>query len=163
MTFQFKFRKTQNSINVDPCHKKKFKLKVPLNSKGKVIFNYNIGKRVNNLAPIRKRKRGYADCGNTFKGSPDRYRFGISSSTKVKINKTYSNTYPIRCNFTQFIYVWKLLYMLRLVPPPIIRNTYNCIYSIWYLSDRYCYLPLAAGSGNGLTNTRCCRYSCMHS
>jgi hypothetical protein len=35
----------------------------------------------------------------------------------------------------------------------------NCIYSTWYLSDRYCYLPLAAGSSNGLTNTRCCRYS----
>ena len=48
----------------------------------------------------------------------------------------------------------------------------NCIYSIWYLSHRYYYLPLsnssncssnssmiAAGSSNGLTNTRCCRYS----
>jgi len=22
----------------------------------------------------------------------------------------------------------------------------NCIYSIWYLSHRYCYLPVAAGS-----------------
>jgi hypothetical protein len=27
-------------------------------------------------------------------------------------------------------------------------------------SHRYCYLPLAAGSSNGVTNTRCCRYSC---
>ena len=36
----------------------------------------------------------------------------------------------------------------------------NCIYSIWYL---YFYLPLAAGSSNGLTNTRCCRYSCLRS
>jgi hypothetical protein len=25
---------------------------------------------------------------------------------------------------------------------PIIRSTYNCIYSIWHLSNRYCYLPL---------------------
>jgi len=24
----------------------------------------------------------------------------------------------------------------------IIRSANNCIYSIWYLSDRYCYLPL---------------------
>ena len=32
--------------------------------------------------------------------------------------------------------------MFRVVPPPIIRSEYNCIYSIWYLSDRYCYLPL---------------------
>jgi len=47
----------------------------------------------------------------------------------------------------------------------------NCIYSIWYLSHRYCYLPLswrsssfstiAVGSSNGVTNTRCCRYTCI--
>jgi hypothetical protein len=46
-------------------------------------------------------------------------------------------------------FIWKLLYMFRMVPPPII--TYNCIYNIWYLSHRYCYLPLAAGSSNGVT------------
>jgi hypothetical protein len=67
----------------------------------------------------------------------------------------------------------ELLYMFQVVPPPIIRSTYNCIYSIWYLSHRYCYLPLSrkswnssaieAGSSNGVTNTRCFRYSCMHS
>jgi hypothetical protein len=39
-------------------------------------------------------------------------------------------------------FIWKLLYVFRVVPPPIIRSAYNCIYSIWYLSDRYCYLPL---------------------
>ena len=36
----------------------------------------------------------------------------------------------------------KLLYVFRMVTPPIISSTYNCIYSIWYLSNRYCYLPL---------------------
>jgi len=51
--------------------------------------------------------------------------------------------YPTRCNFTQFIYIWKLLYMFRVVPPPIIRSAYNCIYSIWYLSQRYYHLPLS--------------------
>ena len=56
--------------------------------------------------------------------------------------KTYSNIYLTRCNFTQFIYIWKMLYMFRVVPPPDIRSAYNCIYSIWYLSHRYCYLPL---------------------
>jgi len=79
------------------------------------------------------------------------------------------------------------------VPPPITRSANNCIYSIWYLSHLYCYLPLswkrwnwfecvmggvrhpqhtqtssnssmiAAGSSNGVTNTRCCRYSCLRS
>jgi len=33
--------------------------------------------------------------------------------------------------------------MFRVVLPPIIRSAYNCIYSIWYLSHRYCYLPLS--------------------
>jgi hypothetical protein len=56
---------------------------------------------------------------------------------------------------------------------PSSRGAYNCIYSIWYLSHRYCYLPqswnssnsstIAADSSNGVTNTRCCRYSCMRS
>jgi hypothetical protein len=30
-------------------------------------------------------------------------------------------------------YIWNLLCMFRVVPPPIIRNAYKCIYSIWYL------------------------------
>jgi len=47
-----------------------------------------------------------------------------------------------RCNVVQFTYIWKLRYMFRVVPPPIIRSANNCIYNIWYLSDRYCYLPL---------------------
>ena len=84
-------------------------------------------------------------------------------------------------------FIWKLLYMFPVVTPPIIRSAYNCIYSIWYLSHRYCYLPLSwkswnwiecaggwhtpptahsnqfqlfhdsADSSNGVTNTRCCR------
>jgi len=46
-------------------------------------------------------------------------------------------------------FIWKLLYMFRVVPPPIIRSANNCIYSIWYLSQRYCYLPLSWSSWNG--------------
>src|SRR5215475_5389921 len=46
------------------------------------------------------------------------------------------------------IYIWKLLYMFRVVLPTIIRSAYNCIYSIWYLSRRYCYLPLSWKSWN---------------
>ena len=40
-------------------------------------------------------------------------------------------------------FTWKLLYMFRVVPAPIIRSANNCIYSIWYLSHPYCYLPLS--------------------
>jgi hypothetical protein len=59
-----------------------------------------------------------------------------------------THVYPTRCNVTQFIYIWKLLYMFRVVLPPIIRSAYNCIYSIWYMSHRYCYLPLSCKSWN---------------
>jgi hypothetical protein len=38
--------------------------------------------------------------------------------------------------------------MFRVVLPPIIRSAYNCIYSIWYLSHRYCHLPLSWKSWN---------------
>jgi hypothetical protein len=39
--------------------------------------------------------------------------------------------------------------MFRVVLPPIIRSAYNCIYSIWYLSQhRYCYLPQSWKSWN---------------
>jgi len=44
--------------------------------------------------------------------------------------------------YTVYI-IWKLLYMFRVVPLPIIRSANNYIYSIWYLSHRYCYLPLS--------------------
>jgi len=39
-------------------------------------------------------------------------------------------------------FIWKLLCMFRVVPPPVIRSANNCIYSIWYVLHRYCYLPL---------------------
>jgi hypothetical protein len=40
-------------------------------------------------------------------------------------------------------FILKLLFMFRVVPPHIISSTNNCIYSICYLSHRYCYLPLS--------------------
>jgi hypothetical protein len=60
----------------------------------------------------------------------------------IRASQIYSNIYPTRCIFTHFIYIWNLLYMFRVLLPPIIRSAYNSIYSIWYLSHRYCYLPL---------------------
>jgi len=38
--------------------------------------------------------------------------------------------------------------MFRVVPSHIIRSADNCIYSIWYLSHRYCYLPQSWKSCN---------------
>jgi hypothetical protein len=59
----------------------------------------------------------------------------------------HSNIYPTRWNFTQFIYIWRLLYVFRVLLPPIIRSASNCIYSIC-LSHRYCYLPISWKSWN---------------
>jgi hypothetical protein len=61
----------------------------------------------------------------------------------ININHIEMQPYTGIYYVTQFIYIWKLLYMFRVVFPPIIRSADNCIYSIWYLSHRYCYLPLS--------------------
>ena len=50
--------------------------------------------------------------------------------------------FPTRSILHSLFISGKLLYMFRVVSPPIIRSTHNCIYRIWYLSNRYCYLPL---------------------
>jgi len=34
-----------------------------------------------------------------------------------------------------FLYFCKLLYMFRVVTPPIIRSTYKCNYSIWHWAN----------------------------
>ena len=106
------------------------------------------------------------------------------------VNLTFIGPYTV--NILQYIsnkmqlhtvyYIWKRLYMFRMVPPPIIRSANNCIYSIWYLSYRHwseCAVggvrhpqhtqtgsnssTIATNSNNSVTNTRCCRYSFMHS
>ena len=45
-------------------------------------------------------------------------------------------------------FIWKLLYMFRVLPPPIVRSANNCIYRICYLSHRSCYLSLSWKSWN---------------
>jgi len=142
-------------------------------------------------------------------------RFHISGqiwASLIGVCRGFLNTYrsileyltfmgPCNANIFQYIsnkmqlytvyLIWKLFYMFRLIPSPIIKSANNCIYSIWYLSHRYCYLPLswkclnwfqcavggvdhsqytqtssisstiAADSSNGVTNTRCCRHMCL--
>ena len=70
------------------------------------------------------------------------------SSSEIPEGLMNNPVYPTRCTVTQFMYFWKVLYMFRVVSPPIIRSTHNCIYSIWYLSNRNCYLPLSWKSWN---------------
>ena len=59
---------------------------------------------------------------------------------------------------TMFISVWRSTCFRRFFRPS--SGAQNCTYSVRYLSDRYCHLPLAclpAGSSIGLTNT----WNCM--
>ena len=77
--------------------------------------------------------------------------FHLPDTCSVVFLLLFSNIRPTRCNFTQFIYIWNLLYMFRMLLSPIIRSEYNCIYSIWYLSHRYCCLPLSWKSWNSST------------
>ena len=51
--------------------------------------------------------------------------------------------------------------MFRVVPSPIIRSANNCIYSIWYLSHRYCYLPLSWKSWNGTFSPATMYWTCL--
>ena len=67
----------------------------------------------------------------------------ISSKLANRLVIFYSNICPTRCNVVQLCFIFKLLYMFRVVPSPIIRSANNCIYSIWYVSHRYCYLECA--------------------
>ena len=89
----------------------------------------------------------------------------VQGSVHRKVFQSMTNKMK---RYTVF-YFCKLLQMFRVESPHIIRSTHNCIYSIWYLSNRYCYLrlswksgnssPRAAGSSNSLTSIRCCRHS----
>jgi len=68
----------------------------------------------------------------------------LSSSSKLLLQKNMSN----KMQHYTVCFIWKLLHMFRVVPPPIIRSANNCIYSIWYLSHSYCCLPLSWESWN---------------
>jgi hypothetical protein len=55
------------------------------------------------------------------------------------VDPCIANTYIPICiqqDATLHSYICKLLYMFLVVSSSIIRNAYNCIYSIWYLSHR---------------------------
>jgi len=69
---------------------------------------------------IRQVKRQCANC---------KTKFYIQWSVNREI---YANNCPTRCNYIQFIYICKPLYIFRVVSPSIIRSSCHCIHSIWY-------------------------------
>jgi hypothetical protein len=64
----------------------------------------------------------------------------IFARTRKCHNTSYMSQYiSNKMQLYTVYFIWKLLYVFRVVPPPIIRSANNCI---WYLSHHYCYLPL---------------------
>jgi len=62
---------------------------------------------------------------------------------------SYSNICPTRCNVTQFIFFFlKTALHVSGGTTTHHQERKDCIYSIWYLSHRYCYLPLSWKSWN---------------
>ena len=47
-------------------------------------------------------------------------------------------------------FIWKLLYMFRVVPPPIIRSTNNYLQHMVIVRSLLLPAAIAAGSSNGL-------------
>ena len=89
----------------------------------------------------------------------------------------YSNIYPTRCNVTQFILPGNCSTCFRWYHHPSsgAQTTISTVSGICHtFTATCCYhggvgiglsvlCTIAAGSSNGVTNTRCCRYSCLHS
>ena len=68
----------------------------------------------------------------------------------TKMN-SQSKTNKMATFYNLFISVRRCTCFRRFFRP--LLGAQNCTYSVRYLSDRYCYMLLAAGSGIGLTNT----------
>jgi len=60
----------------------------------------------------------------------------------MQVNKELKMSMIVEQDATIYslLYSCKLLYIFRVVPPPIIRSTYNCNYSIWHWLNHCCYL-----------------------
>ena len=80
----------------------------------------------------------------------------------ISVNIILTNpVYTTRCYVTQFIYLWKTaLHVSGGISTHHQKHTQ--LYLQYMVLVKPLLLPaaIAAGSSNGLTNTRCCRFSC---
>jgi len=80
-------------------------------------------------------------------------KLGLSCLTKTRVCSfcvIMSITVQQYAAMYSSLHFCKLLYMFRVVSPPILSSTYNCNYSIWHWSNRLCYLPLSWCSWNAV-------------
>jgi hypothetical protein len=82
-----------------------------------------------------------------------------TSRSRVRASWIYVNNCPTRCNYIQFIYVCKLLYMFRVVSPSIIRSSCHCIHTICSSHP----VTFMTGCSYSLTSARWCGHSDMSS
>jgi len=79
-----------------------------------------------------------------------------------KLKEKYSNIYPTRWNITQFILSRKCsTYFGRCHHPSSRAQT--TVSTASGICHTVTATAIAAGSSNGVTNTRCCRYSYLRS
>ena len=75
----------------------------------------------------------------------------VAKLTVLQVRKTTVHSFdnfPRRYNVKQFIYFWKTSLHISGGISTHHQEHINCIYSIWYLSNRYCYLPLLWNNWN---------------
>jgi hypothetical protein len=85
--------------------------------------------------------------------SPDLIQSDIILFQMVMLAVSVSITVQQDATIYSLLNFCKLLYMFRVVTPPIIRSIYNCNYSIWHWSNRLCYLPVWWRSWNCIRNS----------
>ena len=70
--------------------------------------------------------------------------------------------FPTRCNITQFIYFWKTaLHVLGRISTCHQEHTQLYLQYLVFVKPLLLPAAIVAGSSNGLTNTRYCKYSCV--
>jgi len=93
-----------------------------------------------------------------------RITFHIQGSVHREI---YASNCPTKCSYSQFIYICELLYMFRVVFPPIIMSSCQCIHRISccerdWRELQFPSVTFTTGCNHGFTNARCCGYSDMN-
>ena len=66
----------------------------------------------------------------------------------VNISQYIANKMQLHFSFN----IWKLLYMFRVVPPPIIRSAYNYLQHLVFVALLLLPAAIAAGSSNSNTD-----------
>jgi len=74
----------------------------------------------------------------------------------------YAHNCPTRCNYIQFIYICKPLYMFRVVTPIIITSSCHCIHSISCRERDWTGTQFTTGCNYGFTNIYIYVYIYIH-